>query len=87
MAQTHNTEILSRILGWLQQEVREPNADITPQTELIARNLLDSMDLLRLVSFLEESFDISLDPDLLVPENFETPERIAALVEQAAASG
>lgn len=38
------------------------------------------MDLLRLVSFLEETFDFTLDSDSLVRENFETPERIAALV-------
>ena len=82
MPEANNDEILSRILGWLREDIREHTVEITPQTELIARNLLDSMDLLRLVSFLEETFSVSLDPDLLVPENFESPERIAALVLQ-----
>jgi acyl carrier protein len=82
MSDQSNTDVLSRILPWLQENIREQGVTVAPDTEIIAQNLLDSMDLLRLVSFLEETFGVSLDPDLLVPENFATPADIAALLER-----
>jgi acyl carrier protein len=75
-------DVMSRIIPWLQENVRSPGLVIAPDTDLIAQNLLDSMDLLRLVSFLEDGFGVALDPDQLVPENFTSATRIAALVAQ-----
>ena len=40
------------------------------------------MDLLRLIGFLEDTYDIIIDPELLVPENFETVRHIAGLIER-----
>jgi acyl carrier protein len=48
---------------------------------LIENGVLDSLGLQQLVSFLEREFDIELDDDDLVPENFETIGAIAKLIE------
>lgn len=73
-------EILAEMLPWLRAEIADKDIEIGPETEVIAENLLDSMDLLRLVSYLEERFGLALAPELIVPENFTTPQRVAELI-------
>lgn len=87
MSQSIDTAtVLAEILNWLKSELPEGGAEIGPDTQVISEKLLDSMDLLRLVSFLEGRFELSLDPQQIVPENFATPASVAALVAQTAAS-
>jgi acyl carrier protein len=76
---THDI-IIPALLTWLKDIVPDQTVELNDQTQLIAQNLLDSMDLLRLVSWLEDTYGVSIDPDLLVPENFETPTKVADLV-------
>ena len=83
MTQTNPKQILDSILPWLSSKVQDTNREIDAGTELIKENLLDSMEFLELVSFLEETFNIELDPDLLTPENFNTPSDIANMVSAA----
>lgn len=47
---------------------------------LLDSGLLDSASILELVGFLEERFRISIDDEELVPENFETINKVVALV-------
>jgi acyl carrier protein len=56
---------------------REIDADLG----LIENGILDSLGLQQLVTFLERKFDVELDDDHLVLENFETIRAIARLVE------
>lgn len=53
---------------------------IAPDTALIEQGILDSIELLNLVAFLEERFGIALPAEAFVPEHFETPNAIIALV-------
>ncbi|MBO4981791.1 MAG: acyl carrier protein [Lachnospiraceae bacterium] len=48
--------------------------------DLLASDILDSFDIVKLVVALEEAFDIVIDADLIVPENFQTANTIIALV-------
>jgi acyl carrier protein len=50
------------------------------QSSLIASGVLDSVSLLLLVQFLESTYGLTIGDDDLVPENFETLERIVAFV-------
>ena len=49
-------------------------------SELIDSGMLDSLDYLRLVSFIEESYGTEVDGDSMIPDNFRTPIAIAGLV-------
>lgn len=49
---------------------------------LLASGIVDSLGMLDLVSFLEESFAIQLSDDELTPENFATIGALASFVEQ-----
>jgi acyl carrier protein len=55
-------------------------ADLRPGDSLISSGVLDSIGLLRLVLFLEERFGVKVGDGDLVPENFETIERIVEFV-------
>jgi len=65
----------------------EEGARIGEDESLIARRVIDSVGLLRLVGFLEETYGIQILDDDLAPENLETLRRIADLVRRKQAAG
>ena len=79
---TSNSSALSleTIIDWIQSKIKSDDLQVTGSTELIKQNLLNSIEFLELVSYLEDQCDIELDPDLLVPENFDTPEAVYNMV-------
>jgi acyl carrier protein len=54
---------------------------LTQTTPLVTTGILDSLNILKLATFLEFEFDIELGPLDLIEENLETIERIRGLVE------
>lgn len=63
------------------EELR-PDVDFENETGLIANGILDSFDIVSLVTALNDSFDIEIKPNDLVPENFNSAKAILALVEK-----
>lgn len=55
--------------------------EITDTTPLIGEGILDSLSTLRVVTFLEESYGIKVEPHEADEENFGTVADIARLVE------
>lgn len=55
---------------------------LTSDFSLLESELLDSLDILRLVTFVEQELGVRFEDDDLVPENFETVGSIVRLVEQ-----
>ncbi|MDQ1855316.1 acyl carrier protein [Chryseobacterium sp. WLY505] len=53
-----------------------PEFDFSQETDFISRGLLDSFDMVSLVTTLDEQFSISIDGIDILPENFETLESI-----------
>ena len=49
---------------------------------LVSDGILDSFDIISLITELEETFDIEIDPEDVTSENFESVNAIAALVEK-----
>jgi acyl carrier protein len=56
-----------------------PQARVEPNEQLL-EGVLDSTDVLRLLAFVEERFAIRVGDDELVPENFETIERLSDFI-------
>ena len=48
--------------------------------DLFENDMLDSLGIAQLVAALEESFNIKIDPEDILPENFSTVNEIDALV-------
>lgn len=57
-----------------------PDVDFTRKQLLIDDGVLDSFDVVSLVSELADAFDVEIGVDALLPENFNTPEAMYALV-------
>jgi acyl carrier protein len=71
------------ILDWLRKTAADCAAtDITQDTELIEQGVLDSLQVLNLVGFMEEQFAVVLPVEEFVPENFRTATAVAAMVDR-----
>ena len=51
-------------------------------TDFIAKGMLDSFDIISIVSDIEESFDIVIDGTKILPENFDSIEAILNLIDK-----
>ena len=60
----------------------QPDADYENCTTLIDDGILDSFAVLSLVSELQETYDITIGPADIVPENFNSLQAIYNLVER-----
>ena len=58
----------------------KPGVDYTAQTNIIDGGILDSMTIVRLITLLEDEFDVEFSVTDLVPENFNTVEAIMNLI-------
>ena len=58
---------------------RRPLGDSDP---LLESGVIDSMGVLDLVAFIEREFNVTVDDEELIPENFQNIARIAAYVEK-----
>ncbi len=58
-----------------------PGIDFEAEKALIDDGLIDSLDIVAVVTELMETFDVELGVDDLTPENFNSVEAIAELIE------
>lgn len=70
---------LDIIIAWLHGLPSAPDR-LAADTALIEQGILDSIELLNLVGFIEERFGVAVPVEAFVPENFATPAAIAALI-------
>ena len=49
---------------------------------LLGSGIIDSLGIMRLVSYIEEEFGVVVPEDQLVPEHFQTVHRLAAFVDR-----
>jgi acyl carrier protein len=61
----------------------KPGVKFEGNTSLVSDGLLDSFDIISLVGELNDSFGIEIPVEDIIPENFESVEKIAGLVEMA----
>ncbi|MBR0397515.1 MAG: acyl carrier protein [Eubacterium sp.] len=62
------------------REVRQ-DVDFDTCTTLIDDDILDSFDIIAIVTEINEVFDIQIDADELLPENFNSAENIYKLIQ------
>lgn len=61
-------------------EETRPYIDFENETALIDKEMLDSFDIISIVSEINEAFDISINVNDLLPENFNSVDAILALI-------
>ena len=70
-------ELLMAILEELRHDV-----DFANEKSLVTGGVLDSFDIITLVSQLNDEFDITIKPANLLPENFNSAEAMLAMIEK-----
>lgn len=73
-----NKELVKKILMQVKKEI-EPMLD---SASLVSDGILDSLDIMNLIIELENGFDIEIDPEDVLAENFESVEAIITLIEK-----
>ena len=63
------------------KEIRE-DIDFETEEKLIDDSILDSFDIISIVSELNDHYDIEISADDLLPENFNSAKAILSLVEK-----
>lgn len=56
------------------------NAEVTPDTLLIEEQVIDSMGVMELISFIQATYEVELDMEDLTIENFESIRHVSELV-------
>jgi D-alanine--poly(phosphoribitol) ligase subunit 2 len=57
-----------------------PDVDFTNEKQLFTNRILDSFDIVTLVGELNAKFDIAINVEALIPENFDSAEAMWTLV-------
>ena len=70
-------ETLLQILNGL-----HPDVDFMQVDDLYEEGVLDSLDMVRLVTEIANEFDVRIPAEALVPENFQNVNTIMALIER-----
>jgi acyl carrier protein len=74
-------------MAFLTRELLSPEATVTREDDLLSGELLDSIAVLRLATFVEEEFQIKIQPADLVIENFQNVAVLAEFVLRATGRG
>ena len=71
------------IIKYIQENLLNGKGEIelSPEDDLLGSGLIDSMGVMRLVGFVEETFNIKIPPEDIVIENFMDVKAIANYVE------
>lgn len=53
---------------------------VAPDTDVIGEGLVDSLGIFKLVAFVEETFKVTIEPNEVLLENFQTPRALRNLI-------
>lgn len=71
--------MLEELLAILTEAV--PGVDFELETALVDDEILESLDIVTIVSEIKDAFDVEISVDDLVPENFNSVTAMLALIE------
>lgn len=57
-----------------------PDVDFAAETDLIGDGILDSLDIVTLITEINCTFDVSIPAEEIIPENFASAETLYALI-------
>lgn len=78
-----NNSIEERVREIILERVPKSRKDgLVNGTQLLTSGLLDSLGILDIVTILEQTFDLTVNDEELVPEHFESIESISAFIQK-----
>ena len=75
-------QIFNALASFFAQEGTSPGAPIAvaPDTDIIGEGLVDSLGIFKLIAFVEETFTVTIEPDEVLLENFQTLRAVRNLI-------
>jgi acyl carrier protein len=74
-------KIKEQIRDYIQESAKFTGVTgITDQSSLVEAGIIDSLQLVRVVAFLEDTFGISIEDEEILPKNFESIDGMERLV-------
>lgn len=71
--------MMEELLAILTEAV--PGVDFELETALVDDEILESLDIVTIVSEIKDAFDVEITVDDLIPQNFNSAEAMLALIE------
>ncbi len=59
-----------------------PDVDFETEDGLVDNGILDSLDIVTLITEINDKFDVSIPAEEIIPENFNSAEALYALIER-----
>lgn len=59
-----------------------PDVDFETEEGLVDNGILDSLDIVTLITEINDKFDVSIPAEEIIPENFNSAEALYALIER-----
>ena len=82
-----STQIRDRVRQFVVTNFYIPDPSVlADETSLLETGVVDSTGVLEVISFLEESFEVTVDEEEMVPENLDSIARISAYVDRKRAA-
>ena len=76
-------DVIADVRSFMATQLRIVGAEsVGPETPLVKRGVLDSIELMQIVEFLEATYSIRIDDIEILPENLGSLALMAALVER-----
>jgi acyl carrier protein len=72
--------VRDQILAFIRDELLGPENDIGPDDDLLSGELLDSMAVLQLATYVDQAFTIGMQPSDFRVENFQTVNALTRFV-------
>lgn len=72
--------IMDRLIELL-QEIKE-DIDFENETALIDDELLDSFDILQLISAIDDEFEVAIPAAMIIPDNFNSVEALWNMIQE-----
>ena len=74
-------DVVEKVRTFIVEELeRSTSAALTPDFALIERDVVDSLAIFQLVSFIEDEYDIEIEDEELTADNFGTLQALGAFV-------
>jgi len=74
-------QIFDTLARFFAQEVTTQGATaVAPDTDIIGEGLVDSLAIFKLIAFVEETFGVTIQPDEVLLENFQTLRAVRNLI-------
>ena len=77
-------DVQSKLRHFIASELMYGDDDdvLSDEEPLLGSGIVDSLGIMRLVSYIEEEFEVEVSEEDLVPEHFQTVNRLAAFVDR-----